>query len=140
MNSYIFLSSICADLVRLVGGSAPSEGFVEVNLGGAWGAVCSNGYFNSAAATVVCRQLGLTYSALLPSYSAATARPGPGMNGTLPYLMSNIQCYGTEARLQDCGYFQGGLPDNNLCSQDASEYSGLLWMSHDCFNDTHCIA
>jgi hypothetical protein len=43
------------------------------------------------------------------------------MNGTLPYLMSNVQCNGAEARLQDCGYFQGGVPDS-MCNQDASEF------------------
>jgi hypothetical protein len=98
-------------LVRLVGGSSASNGCVEVYIGGTWGAVCS-GWFSLSAATVVCRQLGLPYASPLA---------GIGRESSLPFLMSLVQCNGTEARLQDCGYFQGGVADNNLCTEDASE-------------------
>lgn len=114
-----FPHSLYSGLVRLVGGSASNNGFVEVYIGGAWGAVCSSpGWFDMPAATVVCRQLGLPFAS---PFSGGLSSTGPGMNGTLPYLMSNVQCNGAEARLQDCGYFQGGVPDNNLCYQDAGE-------------------
>ena len=43
--------------VRLVGGSVPHEGRVEICYSNQWGTVCDN-YFTSTDARVVCRQLG----------------------------------------------------------------------------------
>ena len=43
--------------VRLVNGSSPHEGRVEICVNEVWGSVCSNGW-SSYDAKVVCRQLG----------------------------------------------------------------------------------
>ena len=43
--------------IRLMGGSGPHEGRVEVCVNEAWGTVCSSGWSNSDA-KVVCTQLG----------------------------------------------------------------------------------
>ena len=58
-------SSNCNDgALKLVGGSVPSEGRVEVCINRAWGTVCrGTGYYHSNTwnvqdARVVCRQLG----------------------------------------------------------------------------------
>ena len=45
--------------VRLVEGVSDYEGRVEICHGGVWGNVCSHG-INNAAATIVCKQLGLS--------------------------------------------------------------------------------
>ena len=50
--------------VRLVGGSGPHEGTVEVCVNEAWGAICSNSW-SSFDAKVVCRQLGYTSIGLI---------------------------------------------------------------------------
>ena len=43
--------------VRLVGGTSPNEGRVEVCQTGVWGTVCDDGWGTSDA-QIVCRQLG----------------------------------------------------------------------------------
>ena len=43
--------------MRLVGGSVPHEGTVEVCVNEAWGTVCSDSW-NNADAGIVCAQLG----------------------------------------------------------------------------------
>ena len=43
--------------VRLVNGSGPHEGRVEICVNEAWGTICSNSW-SSFDAKVVCRQLG----------------------------------------------------------------------------------
>ena len=50
--------SQCGDgEVRLVNGSAPSEGLVEICYNGRWGAICED-YWKRQDAAVVCRQMG----------------------------------------------------------------------------------
>ena len=44
--------------MRLVDGSSPYEGRVEVCNNGQWGTICNRGYWNYQDAMVVCRQLG----------------------------------------------------------------------------------
>ena len=50
--------SNCTDgEVRLVDGSSPHEGRVEVCVNEAWGTICSNGW-GSSDGNIVCNQLG----------------------------------------------------------------------------------
>ena len=49
----------CSDgEVRLVDGSTPNEGRVEVCINQAWGTICGDSYWGSDDANVVCGQLG----------------------------------------------------------------------------------
>lgn len=58
--------------VRLVGGTSPLNGRVEVCYRDQWGGVCSQSEYSRKEATVVCRQLGYPYDAVAYSSGHVT--------------------------------------------------------------------
>jgi len=55
-----FSTAVCANNdIRLVGGTAPTNGRVEVCLNQNWGTVCDDSW-GTPDATVACRQLGFS--------------------------------------------------------------------------------
>ena len=54
--------------MRLVGGSRPSEGRVEVFYRGEWGTICHN-HWSVDDANVVCRELGFARAYSFPDFS-----------------------------------------------------------------------
>ena len=97
--------------VRLVGGSGPHEGRVEVLHNGAWGTVCSYGW-DLQDATVVCRQLG---------YGRAMAALAAYGGGSGPIWHDNVRCSGSEASLTQCAHRGLGV---HYC--DHSEDAGVI--------------
>jgi len=87
--------SVSCFAVRLVGGSIPQEGRLELFYGGAWGTVCDD-EFNDAAARVVCHMLGYEDVGRFIGN-----RYGAG-NGTI--WLNNVRCNGTETSIADCGH------------------------------------
>lgn len=80
--------------VRLVGGSAPTEGRVEVFINNNWGTICDDSWdINDAA--VVCRQLGYEGASL----AAQNARYG---QGTGDILLDDVRCNGNEPDITAC--------------------------------------
>ena len=60
-------ASNCTDgALRLVGGTNPAEGRVEICINNAWGTVCDDG-FSREDALVVCRQVGKLQTEGIPS-------------------------------------------------------------------------
>ena len=96
--------------VRLVGGSGPHEGRVEVYHNGAWGTVCHN-FWGLPDAMVVCHQLG--YGTAVGAPCCAHFGIGSG-----PIWYYDVHCSGREANLTQCGHRDLGV---HVCghSQDA---------------------
>ena len=80
--------------MRLVGGSAYSEGRVEVYYSGRWGTVCNDGW-DEQDANIVCRQLGYESSELSDFGLAAKDR----------ILLDNIICSRNALSLASCGHY-----------------------------------
>ena len=89
--------------VRLVGGSGPHEGRVEVLHNGRWGTVCRYGW-DLQDATVVCRQLG--YGTAVGALRGAAYGEGSG-----PIWYDNVRCSGSEANLAQCDLDGLGVHD-----------------------------
>ncbi len=84
--------------IRLVDGTTPYEGRIEVMIDGVWGTVCDD-WFDIAEARVACRQLGL-------STTNAQVFVGSrfGSNPSAPILMDDVSCVGLELGLQNCTF------------------------------------
>ena len=80
--------------VRLVEGSGPHEGRVEVYHNGTWGTVCHQ-FWELPDATVVCHQLG--YGTAVGALGWAAFGVGSG-----PIWYNNVQCSGNETNLTQC--------------------------------------
>ena len=87
--------------VRLVGGSGPHEGRVEVYHNGHWGTVCDVGW-DLQDATVVCRQLGYGRAVGALRRAAYGWRSGP-------IWYTNVRCSGSEANLVQCAHHGVGV-------------------------------
>ena len=94
-----------AGAVRLVAGSGPHEGRVEVVFRSTWGTVCGSSW-DLLDAIVVCRQLGYN--------TALSASVGAFGEGSGPIWFSRVYCRGNESNLtqctsslaSDCNHFQ----------------------------------
>ncbi|XP_019639824.1 PREDICTED: deleted in malignant brain tumors 1 protein-like, partial [Branchiostoma belcheri] len=84
--------------IRLIGGSGPNEGRVEVRSEDSvnWGTVCHN-QFDMKDADVICRMLG---------YPNATQVRNDAYfgQGTGPIYMADLRCDGNESSIFDCPY------------------------------------
>lgn len=111
--------------VRLVNGTTPDEGRVELCFRNVWGTVCAQN-FDTVDASVVCRQLGYAQESAVALFGANV------VDGTGQIWFSNSFCTGAEARLIDC--HRGSALGVNTCqhSQDVGarctlrKYSSLL--------------
>ena len=90
--------------VRLVDGVSKSEGRVEIYHNDQWGTVCDDG-FDDVDASVVCRQLGL-------SGGTATLN-GEFQTGYGSIWLDDVECRGTESRLDMCGRREGVYGSSN---------------------------
>ena len=115
---------LCTDAVpiRLTGRSSHNQGRVEVYYNGEWGTVCDDGW-DTADATVVCRQLGF-YS---PARAHGSAIYG---QGTGPIWLIRLSCFGNESSLFECAQLSVGTK-NCTHSDDAAVQCGYYYYYHD---------
>ena len=105
--------------IRLVNGSGPHKGRVEIFLLGHWGTVCDNGW-DLNDATVVCHQLG--YLRAVEAPRSATFGAGSG-----PSWYSDVRCGGTELNLIQCRKYDYYYYFGNACSH--SKDAGVVCSS-----------
>ena len=95
---------------RLIGGSGPFEGRVEVYYQGAWGTVCDESW-DLIDAHVVCHSLG--YPRASVHYHSAHFGQGTGH-----IILDDVQCTGTETNIGICPH-DGYLSNSCGHSEDA---------------------
>ncbi|VDI69553.1 deleted in malignant brain tumors 1 protein, partial [Mytilus galloprovincialis] len=81
--------------IRLIGGTGPYEGTVELNVNGQWGTICDTN-FDKHDADVVCRMAG--YTRAIQAFSNAHFGHGNGSS-----MLYNVHCSGNEDHLDSCG-------------------------------------
>jgi hypothetical protein len=130
---------ICHDGdVRLVNGSGPHEGRVEVCFNETWGTICSYIHrwnWNTTQADIVCQQLGysgagmilllLLSHCLIHIMLIDKSTLGFG-RGSLPVLVKHVYCRGHESNIGECIYYTTRLSD---CLRYESDVIGV-----------HCIS
>ena len=87
--------------------------------------------WTNAQAAVACQQLGLPFINAIGftpngggsnlQYGQYIAMPGPGTNGTSPWVMSGVNCTGNETSLGSCGYYTGLASGTSCSGFDAGE-------------------
>uniref|UniRef100_A0A671QXM6 SRCR domain-containing protein n=1 Tax=Sinocyclocheilus anshuiensis TaxID=1608454 RepID=A0A671QXM6_9TELE len=103
---FVFFCDLDRKNVRLVDGSSPCAGRVEVLHRGQWGTVCGD-FWDMADAAVVCRELDCGE----PVDALGGAHFGSGSG---PIWMSAVVCTGSESTLKNCG--SAGWSIQNVCT------------------------
>ncbi|KAL5012866.1 hypothetical protein ScPMuIL_011417 [Solemya velum] len=105
--------------VRLTGtSSSRTQGRVEVQIRGAWGTICDDG-FDTGAARVLCRMLGLN-TTLVRAYSNAQFGQG---NRSAPIWLANLRCVGNESSISDCRH--DAIPARSIAYCSHTEDAGI---------------
>jgi deleted-in-malignant-brain-tumors protein 1 len=112
--------------VRLRGGLY--HGQVQVCIGGVWGSICRNDYWDNNDASVICRQLGFS-----PYGAIALTGDSRDYDSNDPTFYEGLNCRGNEGHIFDCpvdqlaSVCQYKWDDANIvCPVHGSEYSNCM--------------
>ncbi len=147
------LSLSCVDSVsvRLVNGSNPCAGRVEVYKDRRWGTVCHYDW-DIADAALVCRELDCG-TAVKATYFYICEDPCPHFGqGSGPISMGYVECSGSETALKDCrsnsqytqwycnhNYDAGVVCSGKLLQTSACYFISLFHNSHSSNNLCWCL-
>ena len=102
--------------VRLVNGTSPNEGRVELFHGGKWGTVCDDDW-GIEDANVVCKMLGY------PS-ALRVSRLMEFGEGTGKIILDDVNCLGSEKNIAECPH-EGFYSNNCFHREDAGVVCNL---------------
>ncbi|KAK2829722.1 hypothetical protein Q7C36_017712 [Tachysurus vachellii] len=102
----------CSGSIRLIGGSHPCSGRVEILYNGQWGTVCDDDW-DLKDAEVVCTQIGCGKA--VKAHQSAHFGQGSGV-----IWLDDVQCSGSESTITQCSHRGFGVND---CSH--SEDAGV---------------
>merc|ERR1712038_359608 len=102
--------------VRLVNGTSPNEGRVELFYGGNWGTVCDDDW-DIEDANVVCKMLGY------PS-ALRVSRLMEFGEGTGKIILDDVNCLGSEKNIAECPH-EGFYSNNCFHREDAGVICNL---------------
>jgi len=112
--------------VRLMGGSGPNEGRVEVKLdNGTWGTLCHS-YWGTADAQVVCRWAGFP-SDNPKAWSTSAHHFG---RGTLDSVQYYLHCSGNEETLFDCSNHTSYPWGTGACGSSSYKAAGVTCLTN----------
>ena len=124
LHTHHFLCAFTGD-IRLVGGSVPSEGIVELFYEGEWGRVVYS--FNSdTSARVACQQAGYPY----------TEGTGSFGQGSGPVWVVIWHCTGDEKRVEQCVHYGWR---GNLCHSCLDLGVRCRGECVQCVKSKHCL-
>ncbi|XP_038076898.1 deleted in malignant brain tumors 1 protein-like [Patiria miniata] len=113
--------------LRLVNGSTPNEGRVEVFTNGTWGSICLDGSWSIGypESNVICRQLGFGYGLETPTDDRFGRTDGPVA------LSGYITCAGGESSFAQCYiatlvYDEYNTPDKECFNKEDSYQAGVI--------------
>ncbi|XP_071951750.1 scavenger receptor cysteine-rich type 1 protein M130-like [Antedon mediterranea] len=92
--------------IRLINGTSPYDGRVEVSYNNQWGTICGTSW-DLNDARVVCRQID-TPGAIRTYGVSSPYGPGSG-----PIILDQVDCTGYEETLGDCGHSELGINNCN---------------------------
>ncbi len=124
-ESFAFLAVCSSGSIRLVGGTDPMQGRVELCSNNAWGTVCDDSW-DINDGNVACRQLG--YGMATQALSNAFFGQGTGL-----IVLDDLQCVGTEASLFNCTH--SGVNINNCVH---AEDAGVICGGKHNITEEHC--
>lgn len=113
--------------VRLSGGRDRFEGRAEICIGGEWGTICQDLFWNDVDARVICRQLGYEN----PQEALAVTAQEYGL-ATGPIFLNGLNCSGSESRITDCPTLNLGFLRFCTHSQDVGVICRGMVYSLDC--------